>query len=90
MVLFKTWKAVAQVRGEWKHTALPLVKDYYFKDLLLPEQWKERQVLAKWLLGENEDKADVFVFGGIEYSEVRHLSATFILLRHIHPFARFF
>lgn len=74
--MFKTWGAVAQVRGEWKRSALGPVKELYFKDFPLPDQWRERQAFAKWLLADNADKTDAFVFDGIEYSEVRHISAT--------------
>lgn len=56
-------------------SALPIVKDQYFKGYMNDANWKERQALAKWLLGDNPKKADVFVFGTIDY-EVRHISAT--------------
>lgn len=67
MVGLQTWKAVSQVRGEWKRTAIPIVKKGYFeKHRLLSATLTERQEFARWLLnGDDDARTDVFVFDKI-------------------------
>lgn len=60
---------MAQVRGEWKLTAYPIVKRVYFDALVNGNLASQRQAYAKWLLGDNDSSMDAFVFGDIVYNE---------------------
>lgn len=60
---------MAQIRGEWKTTAIPIIQRLYFLPLEGGDVPLTRRGFARWLVGDNDSHVDVFVFNGIVYTD---------------------